>query len=80
MSKKIFTEKKVKVLFLVTLMLVQTIQSGSDEETLDFISQFIIETEDVLKNSIIVKTYTEELVNIEELQQWLLKSSEFIIK
>ncbi|MCM3163397.1 hypothetical protein [Metabacillus litoralis] len=30
------------------------------EETLDFISQFIIETEDVLKNSIIVKTYTEE--------------------
>ncbi|WP_100407758.1 type II toxin-antitoxin system RelE/ParE family toxin [Bacillus solitudinis] len=31
------------------------------EETLDFISQFIIETEDLLKNSIIRKTYTEEI-------------------
>ncbi|MGD6801965.1 hypothetical protein ACQCVK_06385 [Rossellomorea vietnamensis] len=30
------------------------------EETLDFISQFIIETEDLLKNHIIAKTYTEE--------------------
>ncbi|GAE91071.1 hypothetical protein JCM21714_6 [Gracilibacillus boraciitolerans JCM 21714] len=30
------------------------------EETLDFISNFIIETEDLLKNRIIGKTYTEE--------------------
>ncbi|MDG5788638.1 hypothetical protein QA612_14240 [Evansella sp. AB-P1] len=30
------------------------------EETLDFISQFIIETEDLLKNRIIGQTYTEE--------------------
>ncbi|ENH96085.1 hypothetical protein J416_12809 [Gracilibacillus halophilus YIM-C55.5] len=31
------------------------------KETLDFISQFIIETEDLLKNRIIGKTYTEEV-------------------
>ncbi|MDT8860375.1 hypothetical protein N0O92_09025 [Alkalihalobacillus sp. MEB130] len=30
------------------------------EETLDFIFQFIIETEDLLKNRIIGQTYTEE--------------------
>ncbi|MGO4890681.1 type II toxin-antitoxin system RelE/ParE family toxin [Anaerobacillus sp. MEB173] len=30
------------------------------EETFDFISQFIIETEDLFKNSIIGKRYTEE--------------------
>ncbi|MGM0846519.1 MAG: type II toxin-antitoxin system RelE/ParE family toxin [Bacillota bacterium] len=30
------------------------------EETLDFVSQFILETEALLKNRIIGKTYTEE--------------------
>lgn len=30
------------------------------EETLDFISQFVLETEDLLKNPLIGKAYTEE--------------------
>ncbi len=30
------------------------------EETLDFISQFILETEELLQNNIIGKSYTEE--------------------
>ncbi|WP_102346000.1 hypothetical protein [Bacillus sp. Marseille-P3661] len=32
----------------------------TSEETLDFISQFILETEEVLQNYIIGKSYTEE--------------------
>lgn len=31
------------------------------DETLNFISQIILETEDLLKNPVISKTYTEEL-------------------
>lgn len=33
----------------------------SPEETFDFISQIILETEDLLKNDVVTKTYTEEL-------------------
>ncbi|WP_407270387.1 hypothetical protein [Radiobacillus sp. PE A8.2] len=46
------------------------------EETLDFISNFIIETEDLLKNRIIGKTYTEEFGKYKGITRELLKGLE----
>ncbi len=45
------------------------------EETFDFISQFIIETEAVLSNSIISKAYTEEYGTYEGLTRIIIKSA-----
>ncbi|MNC56213.1 hypothetical protein D3C75_1057940 [compost metagenome] len=48
--------------------------SGSPlEETFDFISQFILETEVVLSNSIISKAYTEEYGTYEGLTRIVVK-------
>ncbi|MDC3412451.1 type II toxin-antitoxin system RelE/ParE family toxin [Aquibacillus sp. 3ASR75-11] len=43
------------------------------EETLDFISQFIIETENLLKNRIIGKTYTEEFGKYKKVTRVVIK-------
>lgn len=43
------------------------------EETLDLISNFIIETEDLLKNRIIGKTYTEEFGKYKGISRIVIK-------
>ncbi len=43
------------------------------EETFDFISQFILETEELLKNDVIGKWYTEEFGNYKGISRIVVK-------
>ncbi|KQL33761.1 hypothetical protein AN960_19070 [Bacillus sp. FJAT-25509] len=43
------------------------------EETFDFISQIVLETEDLLKNEVIGKTYTEEHGNYKGISRVVIK-------
>jgi hypothetical protein len=53
--------RKVVWLSLVRDKLVQyRSKRFTPEETFDFISQFVLETEDLLKNPVLGKVYTEE--------------------
>ncbi|ODG91560.1 hypothetical protein BED47_07120 [Gottfriedia luciferensis] len=43
------------------------------EETFDFISQIVLETEDLLKNEVIGKAYTEEFGNYKGISRVVIK-------
>lgn len=50
------------------------------EETLDFISQLILETEDLLKNPTIGKTYTEEYGRYKGISRIVVKKFQIYFK
>lgn len=49
------------------------------EETFDFVSQFILETEALLENYIIGKSYTEEFGKYKGISRVVVKKKGFII-
>lgn len=50
------------------------------EETLDFISQMILETEDLLKNPIISRIYTEEFGKYKGISRIVVKKFQMYLK
>jgi plasmid stabilization system protein ParE len=50
------------------------------EETLDFICQLILETEDLLKNSLIGKAYTEEFGKYKGISRIVIKKFQVYFK
>ncbi|MDC3416682.1 hypothetical protein [Aquibacillus salsiterrae] len=49
-------------------------------ETLDFISQVVLETEDVLKNPVIGKNYTEEFGKYKGISRIVVRKFQFYFK
>ena len=49
-------------------------------ETLDFVSQVVLETEDLLKNPVVSKTYTEEFGKYKGISRIVVRKFQFYFK